>query len=85
MKRRLPTTNQGESVLAPISLPPLTAETNRHGPTAAQPGRDAAARKAAPIAANAQAPPSRPGGTVAPPNSTANAANATATLTAREQ
>ena len=43
MKRRLPTTSQGESVLVAISLPPLTADTKRHSPSAAHPGSDAAA------------------------------------------
>ena len=33
IKRRLPTTYQGETVLAAISLPPVTAEANRHAPS----------------------------------------------------
>ena len=37
MKRRLPTTYQGETVLAAISLPPVTAEANRHAPSPAPP------------------------------------------------
>jgi hypothetical protein len=79
MKRRLPMINQGESVLVAISLPPITAETNRHRPTLAHPGNDNAARHAAVIAEIAQAPTCRPGATVIPPSSTATAANATAT------
>ena len=38
MKRLLPTISQGEVVLAAISLPPLTDDTNRHRPTASHPG-----------------------------------------------
>ena len=78
MKRRLPTINQGESVLVAISLPPLTADTNRHRPNAAQPGSDSAASHAALIAANAQPLDLHRRGHASPPNSTANAANATA-------
>jgi hypothetical protein len=76
MKRRLPTTNQSEFVLVPSSAPPLTADKNRHDPTAAQPGNPAAACQAAAIAANAHPSPVVAGMTVVPPNSTANAANA---------
>lgn len=82
MKRRLPITNQSESVLAATKLPPATAETNLHRPSAAQPGSDNAASHAASIAANAHSAVSAVGATVAPPSSTANAANATATRAA---
>ena len=78
MKRRLPTINQDESVLVAISLPPHTAETNRHGPSVDQPGAPNAARHAAAIAARAPAPTSTGELTAGPPNSTANAANAAA-------
>ncbi len=54
MKRRLPTINQGESVLVATSLPPLTADANRHRPIAAHPGSDSAASHDALIASNAQ-------------------------------
>jgi len=37
IKRRLPTTYQGETVLAAISLPPVTAEANRHAPSRPHP------------------------------------------------
>ena len=47
MKRRLPTIRKGEPVLAAISLPPLTADANRHRPTASHPGKAAAAPNAA--------------------------------------
>ena len=33
MKRRLPTTYQGETERAAISLPPVTADTNRQAPS----------------------------------------------------
>jgi hypothetical protein len=78
MKRRLPMTNQGESVLAAINVPPLTAETNRQAPTASQPGSDMAASQAAAIVASAHAPRSATGAIVVPARSTANAAKATA-------
>ena len=39
MKRRLPTIRKGETVLAAISLPPLTDDANRHRPTASHPGK----------------------------------------------
>ncbi len=52
MKRRLPTISQGEVMLAAISLPPVTAEANRHKSSPAHPGRQLAAANAAPIAAN---------------------------------
>lgn len=78
MKRRLPTINQGESVLVAINRPPVTAEMNRHNPTDAQPGRPLAARHAAPIAASAH-PLGLGGGLKASsPSSTASADNATA-------
>jgi len=80
MKRRLPTTNQGESVLVAISLPPHTADTNRHTPSAAQPARPAAACHATLIAPSAQASGLAAGLTASPPSSTANAANAVANL-----
>ncbi len=82
MKRRLPITNQGESVLAATNLPPVTADTNLHRPSAAQPGSDNAASHAAPTAAQAHSAASAAGATAAPPSSTANAANATATRAA---
>ncbi len=82
MKRRLPRINQGESVLAAINLPPVTTDTNRHAPNTDQPGSPAAARHAAAIAASAPAAASTAGLTAGPPNSTANAAKATAHLAA---
>jgi hypothetical protein len=48
MKRRRPTIRQGKVVLAAISLPPLTADANRHSPAASHPGKLAAAPNAAP-------------------------------------
>lgn len=78
MKRRLPTINQGESVLVAISFPPVTADTNRHNPTGAQPGRPEAARHAAPIPASAQPVGLAGGRTASSPSSTVNAENATA-------
>lgn len=83
MKRRLPMINQGESVLAAINLPPLTAETNRQTPSASQPGRPDATRHASAIASNAQTRRSRTGANAFPPSSTASAANAIATRGAR--
>ena len=56
MKRRLPTIRKGEVVLAAISLPPLTDDANRHGPTASHPGNPAAASNAALIAVSANRP-----------------------------
>ena len=82
MKRRLPTTNQGESVLVAISLPPHTVDTNRHNPSAAQPASEAAACHASLIAPSAHASGVAGGVTASPPSSTANAANAVATLAA---
>jgi len=75
MKRRLPTTRKGEVVLAATSLPPLTADANRHTPTASHPGKLAAAPNAAsiPASANPHTPPA--GETAVPPSSTASAAN----------
>ena len=81
MKRRLPTTNQGESVLVAIILPPHTVDTNRQTPSAAQPASEAAACHATLIAASAQASGLAGGLTASPPSSTANAANADANLT----
>jgi hypothetical protein len=81
MKRRLPTTNQGESVLVAINLPPHTADTNRQQPSAAQPTSKAAACHASLIAPSAQASGLTEGLTASPPSSTANAANAVANLT----
>lgn len=75
MKRRLPITYQGEVVLAAISLPPLTAEANRHDPSPAHPGKAAAAANAAPIAASANRVAPAGGGNDCPPSSTASAAN----------
>jgi len=84
MKRRLPITYQGEVMLAAISLPPLTADANRHAPSSAHPGRPDAAANAAPIAAAAnRAAPS--GGVIAgPPRSTASAANPAPSTGARD-
>ena len=56
MKRRLPTIRKGESLLAAISLPPLTDDANRHAPSRSHPGSPAAASNAAPIAASANRP-----------------------------
>ena len=53
MRRRLPMTRLGVFVLAANNLPPLTADTNRHRPSRAQPGNEHAASNAAPIAATA--------------------------------
>lgn len=78
MKRRLPTINQGECVLEAITLPPHTAETNRHTPSADQPGRATAARHAAVIDASTQVPALAAGTGASPPSSTATAANAAA-------
>ena len=75
MKRRLPTTYQGETVLAAISLPPLTDDANRHAPSRSHPGKPAAAENAAPIAASANRPASAAGRIASPPSSTASAAN----------
>ena len=55
MKRLLPTISQGEVVLAAISLPPLTDDTNRHRPTASHPGKPAAASNASVIAVKRKA------------------------------
>ncbi len=82
MKRRLPTIRKGEPLLAAISLPPLTAQANRHTPSASHPGSAAAAPNAAVIAANANRPGSAAGRTGSPPSSTASAANATPVSTA---
>ena len=68
MKRRLPTTYQGETVLAAISRPPVTAEANRHAPTRRHPGSPAAAANAAPTAASANRPAPAGGVTAAPPS-----------------
>ena len=75
MKRRLPTTDQGETVLAAISLPPVTAEANRHASHPAPP-RQAGGRGER-GADRGQREPARPAGgvTAAPPSSTASAAN----------
>src|SRR5436190_946450 len=83
MKRRLPTTYQGETVWAAISLPPVTADTNRHAPRRPHPGRPAAAPDAAPIAASANRPAAEGGVTATPPSSTASAANVTPSSRAR--
>lgn len=79
MKRRLPTIINGTSVLAASSLPPLTAETNRHRPTAHQPGKPVAASHEPSIASSAHRHTSPPTFTAGPPNSTDSAANDTAT------
>jgi hypothetical protein len=83
MKRRLPTISQGEIVLAAISLPPLTAQANRHRPSARHPGRPHAASNAVPIAATANRAASAAGEIASPPSSTASAANATPSPAAR--
>lgn len=75
MKRRLPITRKGEIMLAAISLPPLTADANRHSPAAAHPGRAAAAVNAPPTAATANPLASAAGAIACPPRSTARAAN----------
>ncbi len=62
-------------MLAAISLPPLTAEANRHAPSPAHPGRPDAAANAAPIAASANRPGRSGGESASPPRSTASAAN----------
>lgn len=82
MKRRLPTTNQGESVLVAIIRPPVTDDTNRHAPTTAQPASETAACHASLIARSAQTSGGAGGITASPPNSTANAENAVANLAA---
>ena len=78
MKRRLPTIIESGFVLVAINIAPQAAETNRHHPSAAQPGRPAAASHAAAMAASAHPSRWRRGVTAAPPRSTANAAKATA-------
>lgn len=78
MKRRLPTINQGESVLVAINFPPVTVEMNRHNPTCAQPGRSVAARHATPTAATHHLDGLDSGLNASAPSSTANAENATA-------
>ena len=85
MKRRLPTIRKGELLLAAISFPPLTADANRHGPSASHPGSPATASNAALIAASANrlAPAGGRGGS--PPSSTASAANPTPSSTARPE
>jgi hypothetical protein len=70
-------------VLAAISLPPVTAEANRHAPSRPHPGRLAAAANAAPIAVSANRPAPAGGVTACPPSSTATAANATPSSAAR--
>src|SRR5205807_8932807 len=83
MNRRLPTTNQGWTVLAAISLPPVTAEANRHAPSRPHPGKPAAPANAAPIAVSANRTAPAGGVTAAPPSSTASAANPTPSSRAR--
>jgi hypothetical protein len=56
MKRRLPTIRKGEIVLAASNLPPLTADANRHRPSASHPGSAVAASNAAAIAVSANRP-----------------------------
>lgn len=85
MKRRLPITIESGFVLVDINLPPHTEATNRHAPNPAQPGRAAPACHAAIIAANAHPSRCGTGRKVAPPNSTATAANATAKRSDRRQ
>ena len=83
MKRRFPTISQGEIVLAAISVPPLTAQANRHRPSASHPGRPHAASNADRIAARANWRASAAGRIASPPRSTASAANATPRSRAR--
>lgn len=85
MKRRLPTIRKGEPLLAAISLPPLTADANRHRPSASHPGSPAAASNAARMAASADRPASPAGASGSPPSPTASAANPTPSSTARPQ
>ena len=56
MKRSLPTAGQGEFWLALVIPPPVADAANRQAPSAAHPGRPAAAPKAALIAASANGP-----------------------------
>src|SRR5260370_30876687 len=71
MKRRLPTTSQGETVLAAISLPPVTADANRHASRPAHPGSPHAAANAAPTASAANRAAPAGGGIPGPPRPTA--------------
>jgi len=75
--------SQGEFVLAAIRLPPLTAQANRHRPTASHPGRPHAAPNAALIASRANRISSAAGRIASPPSSTASAAKATPRSRAR--
>jgi hypothetical protein len=83
MKRRLPTIRKGEVTLAAISIPPLTADANRHAPSGAHPGKPAAAANAAPTEATANLHGPAGGVTAGPPSSTASAANPAPTCPAR--
>jgi hypothetical protein len=68
-------------VLAAISLPPVTAEANRHAPSRPHPGRLAVAANTAPISVSANRPAPAAGVTACPPSPTAAAAaNATPQL-----
>ena len=71
-------------MLAAISLPPLTADANRHTP-GRQPSRQAGGRARTPrrSPASANRPASAAGRTASPPSSTASAANATPSSAAR--
>jgi hypothetical protein len=84
MKRLLPMTIQGEDTLAASRLPPVTALANRHAPSAAHPGRAAAAVNAAPIAPAAhRSRRSGSGRITSPPSSAHSAEKLTASSPAR--
>ena len=83
MKRRLPIIRKGEDALAASRLPPVTAQANRHRPSAAQPGSPAAAVNAAPIAATADRNRSGSSRITSPPSSTASAEKLAASSPAR--
>src|ERR1019366_81878 len=70
-------------MLAATSRPPLTADANRHTPSASQPGRQQAASKAAMIAASANRPGSAGGPIASPPSSPAGASTPTRSSGAR--
>lgn len=70
-------------MLAANSLPPLTADANRHRVNRTQPGNSHAALNAAPIADTAPAAVSARGASTGPPSSAHNAANATPIALAR--
>jgi hypothetical protein len=70
-------------MLAASSLPPLTADANRHRPRPAQPGNPHAAANVHRIAVTAPAAASTTGRNTAPPSSAHSAANATPSSPAR--